>query len=1190
MKPKIILFLFFFVVFFLGVFSTAQAATYTEIFYVSNGGDGTQTEDPGCVAAGTCWDDDDLRNSANWAAVDSDDGKIGPNDLVLIYDGGGIFYHWMGFNVGASGLPGKPITIQAAPGESPEFSAQGQSGNGWGIQVKGKDYITIDGLTASYFYYDGFRVRGECGTIPDYVMILNSTSHNNIQNGINVENWCRSDGVYLTNIRVDNNTVRDNGAYGIYFNFLIRDSTISRNVVYGNGHTPVNNMYGHHGISCRSNTYAQRVRTLTIEYNEVYDQYDNDLAFSREGTGINLDDWCSDTTVRYNYVHDNDGPGFVIHKGNNNTFYGNTVVDNGEDADWGPDSGIFLKNAYNNKIYNNVFYSNGLYGLWAYDDDGTSDNNDVQNNIFYEHSSKEIRVWTSASSNFNSNNNQFYHSAGGSYFVWDTVDKTFAQWQAVPQDQQSAEGDPGFRDISSDDFHIQATSPCRDKGTDLGSPFNIDMDGNLRGVDGAWDIGAYEYTSGSPTIPKQSDWIYQGIVLLAGPSGSWDYRLHGMISPCSVVKKDGTYFLYYIGADGDRSTDGGPRRRALGVATSTDGINFIKYSGNPIITFLPHQGSSWDEEEGVFSCGATLDENNNIILYYAAMTAIDAYSVVDDVRLAVSSNGFDFTDLGVVIDHSDSSVWGYGDELIPVGAFHANGQWYVYYIAKGVNAFWDLVLAWGPSRDNFPNTQAVLTSGSYVIGGGDPVWIETDTIAIFIVRDFNQGLIEVRTAPSSSPDQLSSPVETYDFGTNFRHATIFLDKETNTWFMYHRTKAGNEVRVRTAPVTGSSDCGNLQCDAGECSSCPGDCSLSDCCSIEGCNPGVGEDCDNCPGDCLGFGEVCCSGVVWTGDCCSDLDCSVGDQCISHACTSQSQTCFEMAGPNWDCCSGTEVCEGTSYTGASDCSGTCCSQACTTLDINSGLVAKWKFDEGSGTTASDSSGNGHTADLINNPVWTTDRFGSAGKALRFNGVDQYGETYYTDHLPNWTVSVWVKGNSPPGSNWDAGPVMKEDNFLMSWDHTWSAARGAATVAVGGGWYPASFGTLNADTWYHLAATYDGETLRTYKDGQPVSSNTDPSGDADHTSLSIKIGRHAERTEYFSGVVDEVSIWNRPLSSDEINQVFSGVYHRADLNQDGCIELAELLVFIKRWKVSSRDVTMPELMDAIGLWNAGTGCGQ
>ena len=309
---------------------------------------------------------------------------------------------------------------------------------------------------------------------------------------------------------------------------------------------------------------------------------------------------------------------------------------------------------------------------------------------------------------------------------------------------------------------------------------------------------------GQVEIPKQSDWTDHGVVITPGSSGTWDARLGGQISPCAVVKKNDTYFLYYIGADGDRSTDGGPRHRALGVATSTHGITFTKHSGNPIITFLPHNGSSWDEEEGVFSCGATLDENGNVVLYYSANTATNATSVVADVRLAVSSNGLDFTDLGVVIDHSDSSVWGGGDELSPVGTFHDNGNWYIYYIAKGSGAMWDLGLAWGPSRDNLSNTQAVLTDGSYIIGGGDVNWLGSDKIALFIVRDFSKWIVEVRTGLISSPGTLSQPVETYDFA-NFTHGTVFLDKELQTWFMYYHFGDPQypEIAVKTTSAFGS---------------------------------------------------------------------------------------------------------------------------------------------------------------------------------------------------------------------------------------------------------------------------------------------------------------------------------------------------------------------------------------------------
>ena len=64
---------------------------------------------------------------------------------------------------------------------------------------------------------------------------------------------------------------------------------------------------------------------------------------------------------------------------------------------------------------------------------------------------------------------------------------------------------------------------------------------------------------------------------------------------------------------------------------------------------------------------------------------------------------------------------GYGDELFPVGTFRSGGNWYVYYIAKGHGVYWDLGIAWGPGTAQLTDTAAVLTSGSYIIGGCDPI-------------------------------------------------------------------------------------------------------------------------------------------------------------------------------------------------------------------------------------------------------------------------------------------------------------------------------------------------------------------------------------------------------------------------------------------------------------------------------------
>ncbi len=307
-------------------------------------------------------------------------------------------------------------------------------------------------------------------------------------------------------------------------------------------------------------------------------------------------------------------------------------------------------------------------------------------------------------------------------------------------------------------------------------------------------------------IPSQADWTDHGAVISPGPPGSWDVRLTGAVSPCAVIELDGTYFLYYIGADGNRADDGDARHRALGVATSSDGISYIKHSGNPIITYLPTN----DEEEGVFTCGATLDDGGDVILYYGAMTSFAPSQVNDDVRVASSSNGFDFIDLpgNPVIDHDDSSVWGWGDELDPLGAFERNGAWYVYYSVgngfdfNGNTLIWELGIASGPAPNDLPNTGPALTGGDDIRGGADPIWLSSDEMALFIVRRDSSGqfYIEARVVDPDAPDDLSAPVQTYDFD-GFTHATVYLDEQAGKWFMYYLTDSG-QINVKTAPAGG----------------------------------------------------------------------------------------------------------------------------------------------------------------------------------------------------------------------------------------------------------------------------------------------------------------------------------------------------------------------------------------------------
>lgn len=301
-------------------------------------------------------------------------------------------------------------------------------------------------------------------------------------------------------------------------------------------------------------------------------------------------------------------------------------------------------------------------------------------------------------------------------------------------------------------------------------------------------------------IPAVAEWTDQGVVLHSGNAGSWDARLTGMLNPCTLIKKNGTYFLYYLGASGNRTTDNGPAFRALGVATSTDGRRFVKYGGNPILRHQPHH----NQEEGIFSAGSTLDEQGDIVLHYGAIWAGDSTteSVRSYIALATSGDGFTFNDKGYILGWDDRRVWGYGDELSPIGSFRANARWYVYYIAKGSHVpLWSLGLAWGAVAGSLPHTKAAVAETNFVAGGGDPVLLGNGKLALFVSHRDSSRETEVWTAPLSDPARLSGPVETYRFERRVYGLTVFLDEASGKWLMYYLSDHGRAIRLMTAPVT-----------------------------------------------------------------------------------------------------------------------------------------------------------------------------------------------------------------------------------------------------------------------------------------------------------------------------------------------------------------------------------------------------
>ena len=78
-------------------------------------------------------------------------------------------------------------------------------------------------------------------------------------------------------------------------------------------------------------------------------------------------------------------------------------------------------------------------------------------------------------------------------------------------------------------------------------------------------------------------------------------------------------------------------------------------------------------------------------------------------------------------------------------------------------------------------------------------------------------------------------------------------------------------------------------------------------------------------------------------------------------------------------------------------------------------------------------------------------------------------------------------STPSSGSPSGPIHREKNYQLDWNHGNDVFRGSAALRVDGTWHAAKFGALGANTWYHLAATFDGTSLKSYQDGVLITDN-------------------------------------------------------------------------------------------------------
>jgi acyl-CoA thioesterase-1 len=190
----------------------------------------------------------------------------------------------------------------------------------------------------------------------------------------------------------------------------------------------------------------------------------------------------------------------------------------------------------------------------------------------------------------------------------------------------------------------------------------------------------------------------------------------------------------------------------------------------------------------------------------------------------------------------------------------------------------------------------------------------------------------------------------------------------------------------------------------------------------------------------------------------------------------------------------------------------------------GLIAHFRLDETEGNVAKDSAGTGD-ANVFGAPLWQPED-GMVDGALQLDGADDYLET---DFILNpieesFTVYAWIRGGAP-------GQVVLSQAGGANWLR---AAQSDASLitelrGVGRTGSPLTSQTIITDgQWHRIGLVRDGSSRILYVDGIAVAQDTQDDLGSSENGLYIGAGRNLESGSFFSGLIDDVRIYNRVVN--------------------------------------------------------------
>jgi len=217
-----------------------------------------------------------------------------------------------------------------------------------------------------------------------------------------------------------------------------------------------------------------------------------------------------------------------------------------------------------------------------------------------------------------------------------------------------------------------------------------------------------------------------------------------------------------------------------------------------------------------------------------------------------------------------------------------------------------------------------------------------------------------------------------------------------------------------------------------------------------------------------------------------------------------------------------------------------------LNDDKDLMLYLPFDEGKGEMAMDASGNDLEA-VLHGAAWSND--GKIGSCVHIADTEKYVEIDSVPELDitkELTIQAWFLPEQNQGDSNLMGRRTpgNQGGYVLQWSSQFTGAPQIETwIDIGGFKGTRNMQTIKPDLneWFHISSTYDGKFIRQYINGDLDVEFDAPDGQITSVDIVFRIGKSQTGLAGAVGFVDEVSIYKRALTQDEIkSDMDNGVF--------------------------------------------------